>query len=161
MIRLMKVVLVAFAAFFCLMYALQNLVNLQPAYGFVAAMVQMDGHAAYPSHAGPAISSPLLIWTMLWIIIVLEIAAGLLAAKGAVDLWRVRQGTVEEFHAAKKFAVLGTGLAVIIWFGIFSAIGGAYFQMWQTELGADALGNATWFSIQHGVILLIVVSPEP
>lgn len=160
MIRLLKVVLTLFAALFCLMYAFQNLVNLQAAYGFVALMTGMTDHAAYPNHFGPAVTSPFLNWVMLWIIIVLEIAAGLLAAKGAFDLWRARNSTADEFESAKTFAVLGTGLAVVVWFGIFSAVGGAYFQMWQTEAGYNALENAFWFSAQHGLVLLIVNQPD-
>ncbi|MDH3914565.1 MAG: DUF2165 domain-containing protein [Chromatiales bacterium] len=159
MIRFLKISLVGFVAFFCLMYAAQNLVNLQPAYGFVAAMVGMVDHVVYPSHVGPSVHSPALVWLMLGIIILLELTAGVLAAKGAVDLWRSRQASAEIFNEAKKFAVLGAGLAVVIWFGIFSAIGGAYFQMWQTELGTGALQGAFWYSMQNGLIMLVVLTP--
>jgi predicted small integral membrane protein len=47
----------------------------------------------------------------------------------------------------------------LIWFGIFSAIGGAYFQMWQTELGTGALQGAFWYSMQNGLIMLVVLTP--
>ena len=160
MTRLLKISLAAFVAFFCLMYAAQNLVNLQPAYGFVAAMVGMADHVVYPSHLGPSIHSPALVWLMLGIIILLELTAGALAAKGAFDLWRARHASAEVFNEAKQFAVLGAGLAVVIWFGIFSAIGGAYFQMWQTELGTGALQGAFWYSIQNGLVMLIILAPD-
>lgn len=160
MIRWMKIVLAAFVAAFCLLYALQNVVNLQPAYGYVAAMVGMEGHTAYPDHIGPAVRAPFLIWAMLWSIIAVELAAGVLAAKGSWDLFRARRGSAEQFQSAKRYAVLGAGLGVILWFGIFGAIGGAYFQMWQTELGAPALQEATRFSTQLGVVLLILMAPE-
>jgi predicted small integral membrane protein len=156
MIRLLKIGLAGCVAFFCLMYAAQNLMNLQPAYGFVALMVGMDGHVAYPEHLGPSVHSPFLIWAMLWIIIALEILAGLLAAKGGLDMWKARKGSGQEFNDAKSMAVLGCGVGVVIWFGIFSAIGGAYFQMWQTEAGGPVLGNASWFSIQMAAIALLI-----
>jgi predicted small integral membrane protein len=154
--RLLKIALAASASVFCLFYAVQNLVNLDPAFGFVQLMVGMEGHEAYPSHFGPAIRSPIIIWLMLTIIIVLELAAGALAGKGAIDMWKARNDSGDDFNSAKKYALAGTALAVFIWFGIFSAIGGAYFQMWQTEAGGSALANATWFSIQLALVWLLI-----
>jgi predicted small integral membrane protein len=154
--RALKVVLVASSSVFCLFYAVQNLFNLGPAFGFVQLMVGMEGHEAYPGHFGPAIHSPLIIWLMLAIIIVLEFAAGALAGKGAINLWQARNGSSEDFNNAKTYALAGTALAVFIWFGIFSAIGGAYFQMWQTEAGNSVLDQSFRFSLQHGLVWLIV-----
>jgi predicted small integral membrane protein len=154
--RLLKVALAAFVAIFCLMYAIQNIANLQAAYGFVALMAGMEGHVAYASHVGPSIHSPMLIWTMLWIIIALELLAGLLAAKGAYEMWQARKKSSSEFNDAKGSALLGCGIGVIIWFGIFSAIGGAYFQLWQTQAGGGVLNNAGSFVVQLGVIALLI-----
>lgn len=156
MIRLLKVLLMVSVAFLCVMYAIQNIVNLQAAYGFVALMVGMEGHDAYAAHFGPAVSSPIVIWLMLWIIIALEFLAGGLAAKGALDLWQARNADATTFNGSKTYAILGCGVAVLLWFGIFSAIGGAYFQMWQTPAGDTALHGSFWYSMQNGLILLIV-----
>ena len=156
MIRYFKVSLAAFVALFCLIYALQNLVNLQPAYGFVALMVGMRGHVAYPEHVGPSVHSPIIIWMMLWTIITLELIAGLLAVKGTFDLWTARNKSADDFNNAKKFAILGCGIGVIIWFGIFSAVGGAYFQMWQTEAGKGALDGAFQYAVLMGGVLLLI-----
>jgi len=154
--RLLKIALAASASVFCLFSTVLSLFNLDPAFGFVQLMVGMEGHEAYPNHFGPAIRSPIIIWLMLIIIIFLEFAAGALAGKGAIDLWKAKNGSSEDFNNAKRYALAGTALAVFIWFGIFSAIGGAYFQMWQTELGAGPLSNSAWFSIQHGILWLIL-----
>ena len=160
MIRKVKIILAVFVAAFCLMYALQNLVNLQAAYGFVALMAGMENHLAYPESFGPSVKAPALIWLMLWIIISLEVLAGAAAAKGAFDMWMARDADPAEFKKAKTLAMLGCGVAVIIWFGIFSAIGGAYFQMWQTEAGVGVNHQAFWFSVQMGLIWLILASPD-
>jgi len=154
MIRLLKCVLVAFVAIFCLSYALQNIVNLQAAFGFVALIAGMDGHVAYANHFGPAITSPTLIWIMLWIIIILELTAGLLAAKGALDMWSARGADAERFNTSKKFGILGAGVAVLLWFGLFGSVGGAYFQMWQTEAGLNAVRDASQFAMLHGILLI-------
>jgi predicted small integral membrane protein len=154
MIRLLKCTLALFVALFCIMYALQNVVNLQAAHGFVALVVGMDGHLAYPNHFGPAITSPALIWLMLWIIIIGEFTAGLLAAKGALDMWKARGADAATFNTSKKFGILGAGVAVLVWFGLFAAVGGPYFQMWQTEAGLNAVRDASHFVMLHGVIAI-------
>ena len=156
MIRTTKIALAVFVALFCLMYAAQNLMNLGAAQGFVGLMTSMTGHEAYPRHFGPPITAAGLVWLMLAIIIALELLAGLLAAKGAIDMWRARKAVASEFNESKRYAILACGVAVIIWYGIFSAIGGAYFQMWQTEAGEGPLMHASTFSIQHGLLLLIL-----
>jgi len=156
MIRYIKIALVASVSVFCLSYALQNVVNLESAHWFVSYTTGMEGHEKYPAHIGPAVTSPAIHWVMLWIIIALEFGAGLLAAKGAFDMIRVRNGSAEDFNAAKTYAIIGCGVGIFIWFGIFSALGGAYFQMWQTEAGGGALGNATLFTIQLALIWLLV-----
>lgn len=154
--RMIKIALAAFAALFCLFYALQNIVNLGPATWFVGTMTGMEGHEAYPNTFAFAVSSPLLVKLMLWIIILLEIAAGLLAGKGAIDMFRTRNADSSEFNAAKTYALAGTGLAVVIWFGIFGAFGGAFFQMWQIDAGVNALRDASFFALQHGVVWLMI-----
>jgi predicted small integral membrane protein len=160
MVRYIKIALAAFAALFCLFYALQNIVNLGPAEWFVGTMSGMEGHEAYPNTFGFAIRSPIVVKLMLWIIIIGELAAGLLAGKGAIDMFRARNGSGDEFNAAKTYALAGTGLAVIVWFGIFGAFGGAFFQMWQVEAGVNALRDASFFALQHGMVWLIIRSDD-
>ena len=156
MIRYIKIAMIASVSVFCLAYALQNVVNLEAAHWFVSYTTSMEGHEKYPSHFGPAVTSSAFHWIMLWIIIALEFAAGLLAAKGAFDLFMARKASAEVFNGAKTYAIAACGVGILIWFGLFSAIGGAYFQMWQTEAGSGALANATWISIQLGIVWLLV-----
>ena len=156
MIRYLKICLVLFVAIFCLMYAGQNLVNLHAAFDFVADIVSMGNQVVYPRSFGPAIHSPAFIWILLCIIITLEIVAGLLAVKGAMDLWKVRNADATAFNNAKTFAILGAGMAVVVWFGLFSTLGGAYFQMWQTELGSVALQGAFQYAVLNGIVLIFV-----
>ena len=160
MIRTIKIALAAFAALFCIFYALQNMMNLGPAEWFVGTMSGMEGHEAYPNTFGFAVSSPALVKLMLWIIILLELAAGVLAGKGAWDMFAARNGSSDDFNTAKNYALAGTALAVAIWFGIFGALGGAFFQMWQVEAGVNALRDAGMFSLQHGVVFLMIRSDD-
>ena len=156
MIRYIKILMAASVALFCLFYALQNIWNLDAATWFVSYTTGMEGHEKYHGHFGPPVTSSAMQSIMLWIIIALEITAGLLAAKGTLDLFNARNGSADDFNAAKTYAIAGCGVGILIWFGLFSAIGGAYFQMWQTDAGGGALANATWFSIQLGLVWLLV-----
>jgi predicted small integral membrane protein len=158
--RYIKIALAAFASLFCLFYAIQNIVNLGPATWFVGTMAGMEGHEAYPNTFGFAVTSPIVVQLLLWTIILLELAAGALAGKGAIDLFAARNGSTDEFNAAKTYALAGTGLAVVIWFGIFGAFGGAFFQMWQVEAGVNALRDAGMFSIQHAAVWLMLRSDD-
>jgi predicted small integral membrane protein len=158
--RYIKIALAAFASLFCLFYAIQNIVNLGPATWFVGTMAGMEGHEAYPNTFGFAVTSPIVVQLLLWTIILLELAAGALAGKGAIDLFGARNGSADEFNAAKTYALAGPGLAVVIWFGIFGAFGGAFFQMWQVEAGVNALRDAGMFSIQHAAVWLMLRSDD-
>lgn len=160
MIRLIKIGLAAFASLFCLFYALQNIVNLQSAFGFVAYIGSMADHPAYPQAFGPAVTSPALIWILLWIIIGLELIAGLLAGKGAVDMLLARNGTAVDFNAAKKWAIAGCGVGVLVWFGIFGAFAGAYFQMWQHEAGTNAMQGAFTYALQMGLVWILLAATD-
>lgn len=158
--RIVKILLAAFAAAFCLTYAIQNIVNLDAAHGFVQYVGSMSDHVAYPNHVGPPVTSSILTWTILWVIIALELSAGLLAAKGAFDMFQSRSESPDDFNRSKSLALLGCGVAMIVWFGLFSGLAGPYLQIWQTEAGLNALRDASLFAIQHGVVLLVIASKD-
>jgi len=155
MIRTFKIALAVFIALFCLTYAAQNLMNLPSAHGFVGLMTSMADHAAYPDHIGPPITSPGIVWAFVFIIIAAELLGGLFAAKGALDMWKARGADADAFNSSKTYAMAACGVAVLLWFGVFGAIGGAYFQMWQVAAAEGPLAHASAFSIQHGVFFLI------
>jgi predicted small integral membrane protein len=154
--RILKTVLVFFVALGAFLWAVQNLVNLDSAYGSVAYVLSNADHTAYPKSLGPAITSPALVWLALVVILVGEFMTALLAAKGAWDMFACRRASAGEFQAAKRFAVLGCGMAVVVWFGIFTVIGGAYFQMWQTEIGDASFTGALHYAIINAAILIFV-----
>lgn len=156
LIRYLKTKLAFFIALFCIFYATQNIMNLQSAHWFVATMLSMEGHELYPAHFGPAITSPALAWIALWIIIALEYLAGFLALKGGWDMWTARKEPSDVFQAKKYYVMAAAGVALFIWFGLFSAIGGAYLQMWQTEAGEGALQGSFWYLASIGIVALFI-----
>jgi predicted small integral membrane protein len=154
--RHLKIIFVGFIALMALMFATQNVVNISAALHVVGAVLSMEGHEYYASSFGPAITHPVLAGLATWTIILLEYAAGLLAAKGAWDMWASRKATPDQFNASKSTAMLGVGTGVIVWLGIFGCIGGTYFQMWQTELGAMSLEGAFQYAMMCSVVLVFV-----
>ena len=155
-IRYLKIVLLAFIALLCLMYGGQNLVNLDAAYQAVGYVLRMDEHTVYPASFGPAIHSPALTWLALAMIISTELGAGIVTAKGCLDLWAARAAPANTFNARKTWALFGCGLGIVVWLGFFSVIGGAYFQMWQTQAGALSLQGAFQYTAICAFVLLFV-----
>lgn len=155
-IRNLKIVLVVLVSLQALLIAVQNVVNLDAAYQSVAYVVSNQDHTVYASSIGPAITNPILIWIALAIILIGEFSAGFLAAKGAFDLWSNRNGSATEFRAAKKFGLLGCGMSMVVFFGLFMVIAGYYFQMWQTQIGAASFNGAFQYFTASALVMLFL-----
>lgn len=159
-IRLLKIVFVAFISLLCLFYAAQNVANLDACYQAFAYVMGAADHQVYPDSFFPAIHSPAATWLVLVLVVSLEFAAGLLAAKGAWDLWRARKAPAADFNGAKTYAIVGCGIGIVVWLGFFAVFGGALFQMWQTEIGGASMDDAFQFFVACALIFLIVNSAD-
>lgn len=160
-IRILKAVLLALVALLALFYAAQNVANLDPALQAVAYVLRMDDHAVYPGTFGMAIDSPAVAAVALSVIIAGEAAAGLLAGKGAWDLWAARTASGARFQAAKAYGLLGCGIGIVVWMGLFATVGGAFFQMWQTPAGSASLTGAFQYFAMCALVLVFVNMPDP
>ncbi len=154
--RYFKINFIILISLLCLFYAGQNVANLEACYQTFAYIMSNADHQAYPVSFFPAIQSPALLWLTLILVVGLEFIAGLLAAKGAWDLWGARKAPAASFNAAKKYALLGCSAGILVWLGLFTVFGGALFQMWQTEVGAGSLANAFQFFMACGLVFIIV-----
>ena len=159
-IRYLKIDLATIIALLCLVYAGQNVVNLEAAYQSFAYVMGNVDHAVYTSSFGPSITSPALIWLALIVVVACEFIAGFLAAKGAWDMWSARSAGGEIFNKAKYFALLGCGLGIIVWLGFFGVVGGAFFQMWQTTIGGNSLNGAFQFFVSCAIVFIIINMPD-
>lgn len=155
-IRHLKIVFVGFISLLCLIYAAQNVANLDACYQAFAYVLGAADHQIYPDSIFPAVQSPAVIWLVLVVVVGLEFIAGLLAAKGAWDLWGARKATAAEFNGAKTYALLGCGVGIVVWLGLFAVFGGALSQMWQTEIGGASMDDAFQFFVACAFIFLIV-----
>ena len=156
LMRYFKIDFVILISLLCLFYAGQNVANLDACYQAFAYIMGNADHQAYPDSFFPAITSPALLWLTLILVVGLEFIAGLLAAKGAWDMWGARKSPATSFNAAKKYALLGCSTGIIVWLGLFSVFGGALFQMWKTKIGAGSLANAFQFFMACGLVFILV-----
>ncbi len=159
-IRHLKIIFVTFISLLCLFYAAQNVANLEACYQAFAYVLGAVDHQVYPDSIFPAIRSPAVIWLVLVVVVTLEFVAGLLAAKGAWDLWGAKRAPAADFNNAKTFALAGCGTGIVVWMGLFGVFGGALFQMWQTEIGKGSLGDAFQFFAACAFVFLIVNSAD-
>lgn len=74
-------------------------------------------------------------------------------------MWRARHEAVTQFVRANTAAISGCGPAMVVWIGFFVALGGAWFQMWQTEVGTGSLEGAFMFSMSSVVVLIFFDQP--
>jgi predicted small integral membrane protein len=159
-VRLLKIVLVLCVGLQGFLYVAGNVANWEAGIGAVGYVIGMQGHEVYPTHIFPSVTHPTLVTLAFLMILAGESLVGALCVKGAWDLWRVRSASAEAFNAAKTFALIGTAMAMVVWFGGFIVIGGALFQMWQTQLGAGSFDDAFVFAATGGLIFLLVSRPD-
>lgn len=101
----------------------------------------------------PPIRSQLAAAIGLIVIILTEGTAGSLALFGAWRMWSKRNAGAVAFAAAKRFAILGAGLAVLNWFLGFLVIGGTVIMMAQVDgmegamRGAIAMGTLSFLTL--------------
>lgn len=156
MLRVLKAVLVLLIGLHALIYALQNVANLSEAHAALGYVLSGADHQVYPHTLFFHVASPAAHWAALSMVIVGEFAIGYFGIKGAWDMFAARNGTAEKFHLAKSGGVWAAGIALLIWFGFFMTFGAAFFQMWQTDVGAGSMEGALMYSIASVITMLFV-----
>lgn len=160
MFRILKSLLVLFIGLHALIYALQNVANLDAAHAAVGYVFSGADHVAYPETLFFHVGDPTLHWVVLAIIIAGELAIGVFGLKGSWDMLAARNGTPAEFRAAMSGGLWAAGLALLLWFGLFMTFGAAFFQMWQTEIGAGSMEGAFMYSMASVITMLFVYLTE-
>lgn len=156
MFRILKSLLVFFIGLHALLYALQNIANPNEAAGALQYVMSGAEHQAYPDTMFFYSSLSTAAWAGLILVLAGEFAVAFFGIKGGWDLFAARNGSAEQFHAAKSAGLWATGLALLLWFGLFMAFGGAFFQMWQTEIGSGSLADAFHFATISTLTMLFV-----
>jgi predicted small integral membrane protein len=159
-IRILKIALVVCVGAQALLYGISNLLNLEGAFGAMAYVFSMADQEYYANPVIPPITWGPLVGLVLAVVIATEALIGLLCFKGALDMWQARRAESTQFASARHYAVLGCGLAMVLWIGLFMAGGGALLQMWQTQVGLGSLEGAFMYAVSSAAVLLFVNQPE-
>lgn len=159
-LRLVKILLALFIGLMCVFYGLQNIANLTEAHFFMGYVLSLEDHVVYPNTFAFGVSSAALAWIALVIVIALELLAGFLAFWGTWNMWQARNSEGLSFQAAKDKVYLAAGVALIVWFGLFTVIAGSFFQMWQTELGAGSLMGSFQYLGSIALVTLFIAMPD-
>ena len=112
-------------------------------------------------HLVPPIEHPLAATLVLLLIVAGEGLAGALPLLGAWRMWSSRASDQRGFTIAKRWAVSGAGIAVLVWFLLFQVIGGALILMGQSEGLRATLEGAFRFAAYCFLTLIYLSLPEP
>ena len=160
MIRLLKIIMVVFVSLQGLFYFLSNAFNWASAKVAVGAVLSQADSPFYTNPIVPPITDPTLVAIALAGIMTGELLVGLVSLKGAADMFGKKGAPAADFNAAKKWAIMGCGLAILVWFGIFQVFGAALFQMWQGEIGVSSFEGAFIYHGASALVLIFVNQPD-
>lgn len=156
MIRYLKILFAILVGLQGLFYFISNVVNFANAKGAVGYVLSQADAVAYSNLVVPPITSPILVTIALVIIMAGELSIGLLSFKGAFDMWGKRKADATEFNASKSWAILGAGMAIVVWFGGFIVFGAALLQMWQTSLGDGSFDGAFIYMATSALLMIFI-----
>lgn len=155
-IRYIKIMFAFLAGFMALFYVLQNFANIDPAFQSILYVLSGADHQVYPNSFFMKFNQPFIVWSALMVIFALEMIAAILMLKGGWDMVKAKNSNADDFNSSKKWAVIGSGVGVFVWFGLFGVIGSALFQMWQTQAGAGAMNGAFQYFISCAITLIFI-----
>ena len=159
--RYLKIALTLAVGLLASLWFANNLLNWETAHGAVSYTLSQADQAGYANHLVPPVTSSIAATLVLLAIVLGEGAAGGLALAGAVRMWTARNTSEIAFANAKRLAVLGSGIAVLVWFLLFQVFGGTLILMGQSEGARGALDGAFRFASYSFLTLIYVTLPEP
>jgi predicted small integral membrane protein len=135
-----------------LLVVFNNLTDYKTNFTFVQHVMSMDSIPFDPAVKWRAITNPVLHHATYCVIILWELAAGILCSLGLVLLvrdqpWRSRED--------RSIAVLRAGLwtGLLLWFLPFIVIGGEWFLMWESATWSGELSAFRMFTINACILI--------
>lgn len=107
---------------------------------------------------GRAIEAPWAHHLIFLLIILTETIVAILCWLGGFYLFKSRRDPMQ-FNQAKKPAITGLTLGILLWFTGFMTIGGEWFLMWQSQ-EANAQQAAFRLVVILSAILIFLVLPD-
>ena len=156
--RQIKIVFGALIAFYMAMVCFNNITDYDSNFQFVGMVSGMGDVFSKDKTGWRAIHSDTLHHIMYAFIILLELTITILTLSGTLKMLRKLNSSSVEFNQAKKLILTGISLGVILWFGVFIAIGGEWFLMWQSK---NWNGQNTAFFLTLCFLLFLIYISRP
>ncbi|HET6375020.1 MAG TPA: DUF2165 domain-containing protein [Methylocella sp.] len=159
-LRLAKTACVSAIAFYAALVVFGNVTDYWTNFFFVTEVLDMDDVRSDAHIRWRAITSPALHHAVYILIIATEAAVTSLCALGALAMARRMKAKAQEFHQAKRRAILGLTLGFLLFEGGFIAVGGEWFGMWQAR-DFDAVQSAFRIAVTMlGVMIFVSLKDE-
>jgi len=160
MIRIVKILLIIAVAFWGFFGALGNVLHWDETLGSVktvTSMITIEGG----TESWQATSNPLVMWLGALFIMLSKLSAGALCLVGAARMWQSRNSSVADFSSAKKAALAGCGIAVLMLFGGFIVIAESWYELWRSEaMGPMVLSAAARYASLIALVAIFVAVPD-
>lgn len=123
----------------------------------VAFAIGMQETGQHPNIMWRAIDSPVVVWMGVIGILITEAVAGFLGLWGALNMWKARNASAEEFHASKARGLQGLTVMAVFYLLGFQAVVGEWFMIWQT--GAPTL-DAAFINLAMALLVMLWVNTK-
>lgn len=141
-VRFSKIGVLILTSVYMFLVVLNNLTDYNSNFLFVSNVMSMSDVFSTSAPSWRAIEQPLIHHLCYLFIILVELLIAILCALGALTMYRERKGPKTSFDQAIKYGIYGLLLGVFLWYGVFIAVAGEWFLMWQS---VDWNGNPTAF----------------
>lgn len=158
--RWIKIVTVSSLALMGLLIVIGNTTNYSANYYFVEHVMKMDTIFPDSPLQYRSIHRPWIYHAGYVIIILLELAMAWFCIQGSRDMFINRREPAAVFYDAKRKAVIGLGIGILIWFTGFEVVGGEWFAMWQSSTW-NGLESANRIILFEMLVLILLFMKEP
>lgn len=157
--RAAKLLLLSGIALYYSLVVFNNLTDFNTNYQYVQHVLAMD--TTFPGNhgMGRALTSPAAHLAFYLAIIAWEIVTTILLWWGAVRLLRALRLKADAFNAAKRIAVMGLTLSILMWLVAFLAVGGEWFLMWQSHTWNGQEEAFRMFAVV-GIVMIVVLQSD-
>jgi predicted small integral membrane protein len=157
--RSSKALLMFAVALFYSLVVFNNITDYNSNLQFVRHTLTMD--TTSPGNRGMwrAIHAPVVYFLFFLSILTWEIVTTVLCWWGGVRLLRNLRSGVAAFNAAKRLAIAGLTLGLLMWLVAFLSVGGEWFLMWQSAQWNGQVPATRMFTVM-GIVLLYLVMPD-
>ena len=158
--RWVKIITVGSLALMSFLIFIGNTTNYYANYYFVEHVMKMD--TIFPNNELQyrSIHQPWIYHAGYVVIILLELVMAWFCILGSREMFVKRRESAAVFYEAKRRAVIGLGIGILIWFTGFEVVGGEWFAMWQSSTW-NGLESANRIILFEMLVLILLFMREP